>query len=180
MTLEGKDIALTIAGMGIIMYSPVFAEHISEGEDYFTSHYSDERSVQEHIQKGTIVGFATGSPGIYVLKFHSGYPDDDLLKACDYKYRLGLTVSGGFICVRDLFDLIQWARECPQSHRLILDDGYYHVTLCSNRPPSGILGDNQVIDVYMQKLDRFPELLKEGIPSLVLPADEDECVPSPK
>jgi hypothetical protein len=167
MSLE-VEVTLTIAGLGIILYSPVFAEHISEGEDYFSAHYSDERSIQEHIQKGTIVGFGTGSPGTYTLRFRAGYPEEEVLQKCDYKYRLGLTVSGGVIRVRDVYDLMQWTPDCPSSQQLYLDDGYYHVTLSSNRPASGILGDSQVIDVHLQKLDRFPDLLKVGIPSLVL------------
>ena len=41
-----------------------------------------------------------------------------------------------------------------------------HVTLCSDSPASGVLGDKQEIFVYLQKLPELPKLAKHGIPSL--------------
>ena len=125
-----------------------------------------EEGVQSHIQKGTIVGFATGTPGRFDLQFHSGYPDDVVLTEADFKLRLGLHCVGGVVCVRDLYDLMDWSPDCPPEQVFELSDGYYHVTLCSNAPPSGVLGDDQKIDVYLQPLDEFPQLAKEGMPTL--------------
>lgn len=168
MNLENKEILLTIAGLGIIFYSPKFAEHIKEGEDYLSSSYTTEEQVQAHIQQGTIVGFGTGSPGIFRLKFHSGYPDNSKLEQAPFKLRLGLRCEGTRVCFRDLYDLMDWRHECALAQSIDLDDGIYHITLCSFLPPSGILGNNQVIDVYLHKLNYFPELSKQGIPTLCM------------
>ena len=46
--------------------------------------------------------------------------------------------------------------------------GYYHITLCTKRPESGIWGDKQTIYVYLNKLDEMPELTWEGVPQLFI------------
>jgi hypothetical protein len=166
MYIEGSEITLQVSGLGIVFHSPKSAEHISEGEDYLERNYSSEEQVQSHIQRGTIVGFGTGSPGTFLLRFHSGYPNEDFLQECDFKLRLGLQCTGGVVCFRDLYDLMDWRAECPPNQSLQLVDGMYHVTLCSNRPSSGILGDNQQIRVYLQMLDTFPHLATKGVPIL--------------
>ena len=159
-------IPLDICGLGIILYSPHHVQHIEEGSDYFSSNYVLPGDVQSHIQKGTLVGFSTSSPGRYFLRFRSGYPEDAHNTDCEFKLRLGLRCVGGKVCVRDLYDLMQWTADCPEAQSFLLPDGYYHVTLCSGRPESGLLGDNQVIDVYLQKLDGLPRLADLGVPIL--------------
>jgi hypothetical protein len=166
MTIDGKEITLDISGLGIVIYSPESAKHIVEGSDYLTRSYTTEQQVQSHIQKGTIVGFGTGSPGTFILRLHSGYPDEAYLQKCEFKLRLGLHCEGGVVCFRDLFDLLQWHHVCPPERVIALDDGFYHVTLCSDMPDSGALGDNQAINVYLQKVDAFPRLAKQGVPTL--------------
>lgn len=47
---------------------------------------------------------------------------------------------------------------------VLLDDGYYHVTLFGGMPDSGILGDNQTINIYLQKLDAMPDIKYNGVP----------------
>ena len=168
MSIDSKEITLEIVGVGIVFHSPKSAEHIPEGADYLSAMYTTEQQVQSHIQKGSIVGFGTGSPGTFILKFHSGYPDEDFIEQCEFKLRLGLHCRGGIVCFRDLYELMDWRTTCPVKQCIELQDGYYHVTLCSNTPPSGTLGDNQLIDVYLQKLDAFPKLSKEGIPTLCM------------
>ena len=167
-TINGKVIRLEISGVGIVFYSPQFADNIEEEEDYLGSNYTTEEEVQSHIQKGTIVGFCTGTSGTYFLHFHSGYPSTQFLQDCDFKLRLGLNCKGGQVCFRDLYDLMDWHVDCPDSQTLDLDDGYYHVTLCSNRPLSGYLGDQQIIYVFLQPLDSFPALSQQGIPTLCM------------
>lgn len=168
MSNQAKTIVLNISGIGIVFHSPKFAEHIGEGDDYLSSNYTTEEHIQAHIQDGTIVGFGTGSPGVFILKMHSGYPDENYIRKCDFKLRLGLHCSGGSICFRDLYELMDWRKDCPTDQIVELEDGFYHVTLCSNKPKSGTLGDNQIIDVYFQKLDAFPKLSKEGVPTLCM------------
>jgi hypothetical protein len=166
MGIEGRQIRMDIAGLGIVFYSPKNVEHIREGDDYLQANYLTDKQVQSHIQKGSLVGFGTGSPGVFVLTFHSGYPTNAFVGESDFKLRLGLHCVGGIVCFRDLYDLMQWTSECPPEQALELEDGVYHVTLCSNRPESGIIGDTQVIHVYLQELDSFPALAKGGIPHL--------------
>lgn len=168
MSVEGKLVKLEISGVGIIFHSPKSTSHIEEGEDYLTSHYSTEEQVQSHIQEGSIVGFGTSSPGIYTIHFHDGYPSEDAVRNSDFKLRLGLSCVGGMICVRDLYELLDWQTDCPRDQTVELDDGYYHVTLISDRPSSGVLGDEQEIHVFLQLLDSFPSLSTEGIPTLCL------------
>jgi hypothetical protein len=168
MNIEGKQMILDIAGLGIVFHSPIFAKHIPQGADYLKSSYTTEQQVQAHIQKGTIVCFGTGTPGTFILTFHAGYPDEDFLQSCEFKLRLGLHCSGGVVCFRDLYELMDWRADCPAERTLELDDGFYHVTLCSNPPESGVLGDNQEVLVYLEKLAEFPRLAKQGIPSLCM------------
>ena len=63
---------------------------------------------------------------------------------------------------------MDWVPQCPPEHVLELDDGIYHVTLCSDVPESGVIGDNQHIDVYLHPLNKFPRLATEGIPTLCM------------
>lgn len=159
---------MEISGLGIIFYSPEVMADVEEGVDYFKEGFTTEEQVQAHIQGGTLVGFATGSPGRFILNFREGYPTEEEQAACRYKLRLGLRCNGGVVYFRDLYDLLDWYPDCPPECQLQLEDGVYHVTLCSNRPASGILGDNQVIELYLNKLSRFPRLAKEGIPTLCM------------
>ncbi len=168
MAVYESSISLDIAGIGIIFYSPVFAEHITEDYDYLEASYTSDEQVQAHIQKGTIVGFGTGSPGTFILRFHSGYPHESLLQGSDFRLRLGLNCVGGKVCFRDLYDLMSWYPDCPEDQVLKLEDGIYHVTLCSSLPDSGIIGDHQEIHVYLHPLDSFPRLSSVGIPVLCM------------
>ena len=66
----------------------------------------------------------------------------------------------------DLFWLSEWSGECPPEQILSIKPGYYHITLCTKRPDSGIWGDDQVIYVYLNRLDAMPELAWRGVPLL--------------
>lgn len=160
-----KEITLDIAGIGIIMHSPSATAHIEEGADYLEANYCTPNDVQRHIQAGSIVAFGTCTPGTFLIRVVEGYPDDLTLELAEFKLRLGLRCDG-IIIFRDLYDLMDWTVEFPHGHSIELPEGIYHVTLCSHTPESGLLGDNQVIDVYFQPLDSFPALATEGIPTL--------------
>jgi len=159
-------VKLEIQGLGIIFYSPFAAARVKEGEDYLSSHYSNAEDVGPHIRSGTIVGFGTGSPGTFVLRFFAGYPEPETVASLEFKLRLGIEIRDGTLCVRDLYDLLQWTGACPPEQTLSLDDGFYHVTLCGAVPASGILGDNQTILVYLNHLPAMPALKVDGIPTL--------------
>jgi len=161
----GAEIVLDIAGLGVLIYSPSSATHIGEGEDYLAERYWAAEDVQRHVQAGTVVAFATGSPGRFVLRLRDGYPSRGKLQAADFKLRLGLRCDGAVV-FRDLYDLMDWTAEFPAEQSAQLAPGIYHLMLCSDRPASGTLGDNQVVDVYFQAVDDFPALASDGIATL--------------
>lgn len=157
---------LDVVGLGIIFYSPFSIASIAEGEDFLSTHFFDPELVEKQAREGRIVGVSTGTPGRFVLAIHSGYPNAPELDAHAYKLRLGAEVRDSMLCVRDLYDLMNWEAQCPSAQVFELDNGFYHVTLLSNEPPSGILGDDQVINVYLQQLPQMPELRYNGVPTL--------------
>jgi hypothetical protein len=164
--LNATSIELDVAGLGIIFYCASAVEHIKKGEDYYSASFITEEDVQRHVQSGRLTGFGTGSPGRYILRFHSGYPDDTTLAQSQYKLRLGFRSDGSRVFFRDMFDLLCWEPSCPSSQSILLAEGVFHVTLVSNDPQSGIVGDNQIIDIYVFPLDSFPRLKKTGVPML--------------
>lgn len=161
-----RTVVLEISGPGILVYSPFAAAHIREGEDYLTTSYMDEEQVQPHIQRGGLVAFGTSTPGTFVIHARGGYPPEETLDAADYTLRLGLEVKDRTVCLRDLYDLLDWTAEVPPEQLIELDDGFYHITLHSNRPPSGVLGDNQEVWMYFQPLPEMPALYPRGVPTL--------------
>ena len=161
-----KSICLDIAGLGLIFYSPFFVASIRDGEDYFENNFSNPEDVEKHALAGSIVGVSTGTPGRLYLELYSGYPTDAEVESAEYKLRLGLEVRDRTLCIRDLFDLMRWESQCPQAQTFELDDGFYHITLLSSEPPSGVLGEDQVIKVYLQQLPEMPKLRYNGVPTL--------------
>lgn len=45
---------------------------------------------------------------------------------------------------------MQWSAECPELQQLPIADGWYRLTVYTSRPSSGILGDNQAIDIHFE------------------------------
>jgi hypothetical protein len=164
-TLMG-EFAVDISGLGFILYSPPAVSHIPEGEDYLQKHFWEPEVVARHVMACQLTAFCTGTPGSFRLRFRDGPYDERPVAAADFKLRLGLEVRQGVICIRDLYDLMQWSAECPVSQQLPVADGWYRLTVYSSRPPSGILGDNQVIDIHLEATRRQPKLRYEGVPSL--------------
>jgi hypothetical protein len=156
---------LEISGLGIVIYSPFAAAHIANEDDYLQRKYNNSSDVVEHLMNGTIVGFCTGSPGRFTLKISSGYPTQFVLDASEFKLRLGVIVRDQQLCFRDLYDLMQWF-PCPTNQIIRIPDGIYHVTVCSNVPESGVIGDGQTIQIYLQPLKEFPILKYAGVPQL--------------
>ena len=161
-----REMTLDIEGLGFILYSPTAVAHIEEGTDYLQHHFSDGADVARHVMECQLTAFGTGSPGTFVLRFIEGSPPEQVVEASTYKLRLGLEVHTGSICVRDLYDLIDWSSKCPPTQRLSLPDGWYRLTVVSSRPPSGITGDGQKIDIYFEPTDSKPQLRWEGVPTL--------------
>ncbi len=161
-----KAIRLEISGVGFIIYSPFATSHIAEGEDYLETGFVDSHEVERQAIEGKLVGVCTSSPGTFLLEVLEGYPSDDTLGENKYKLRLGVEVRDTTLCIRDLYDLIDWSSDCPAEQALKVENGFYHVTLLSGDPPSGVLGDDQRILLYLQKLNEMPLLRFNGVPTL--------------
>src|SRR5262245_24426801 len=100
-----REMALNVAGLGVILYSPPAVEQIREGSDYLQEHFTLPADVARHVMACELTAFCTGSPGSFVIRFLDGPPNDADVQAADFKLRLGLWVRNGIVCVRDEYDL---------------------------------------------------------------------------
>ena len=164
--LEEKEIRLTTDGPGIVLYSPGNMVGIPEGEDYFAKEFTSPEQVSEHIQRGDIIGFNTGSSGEYIIKSREGYPYEEVLQEYPIAIRLALDVRGGEVAVIDLSWLSEWSDIVPDEQKLKLTDGIYHVTVLTKSPASGTWGDNQDILLYFKQINEMPEMTWKGVPYL--------------
>lgn len=160
------DVILEIDGMGIVFYSPGMVTAIPVGSDFLGNEFTRPSDVSNHVRKGDITGFCTGTPGMFELKFRSGYPDETINQEYPVSIRLGIQVLGGEIRVIDLFWLSEFDADCPEEQIVKVEDGFYHITLNTRKPESGIWGDRQVIYVYLNQLDQMPDLTWPGVPFL--------------
>ena len=160
------DMDIFIDGMGIVFYSEGAVKDIKEGENYFESEYEDPDSVAKHIRKGDVVGFCTGSPGNYLLKFRDGIPNEKVRENYPICIYLAIKIDGGKLFVKDLFWLMDWKAECPMNQQLNIDDGVYEMRVYTAVPPSGYYGDNQIIYIYLNKVNEMPQLAWCGVPPL--------------
>lgn len=167
MKFEEKDLNLLIDGMGMVFYSPETNKNILEGCNFFEEEYSKPEDVAKHVNMGDVVGFCTGSSGEFILKFRVGYPEETLLEEYPVVIRLGIDIQDEKLCVIDLFWLMEWSSECPLEQTIPIDTGYYHITLCTRKPNSGIWGNKQIIFVYLNKVDSMPKLAWSGVPLLL-------------
>lgn len=161
------EIVVSTTGIGIVLHSGNVAKQIPDRYNYLQNEYWESKKVAEHIRKGDMVGFCTGSPGNYILKFREGYPGVEIEEKYPISIRLGICVDDGKIYVRDLYELLEWNKECDESRQLSIKNGYYHITLQTQVPSSGILGDNQTIYVFLNELDEMPQLRWNGVPQLI-------------
>ena len=157
---------MDIRGLGVILYSPPAVAHIPERADYLREHFWQPADVARHVMECRLTAFATGSPGSFRLRFRHGPPDEAAVEAAGYKLRLGLLVEEGAVCVRDLYDLLEWSADCPSEQRLPTPDGWYRLTVHTSLPPSGVIGGGQVIDINMERVTRKPALCWDGVPVL--------------
>lgn len=161
-----RSICIDASGPGLIFYSPFSVASIRDGEDYLEIGFSDPDEVEKQALAGSLVGVSTGTSGRFHLKLFNGYPTDSEVASTQFKLRLGVEVRDRTLCIRELFDLLSWQSQCPESQIVDLDDGFYHVTLMSSEPPSGILGEDQVIRIYLQQTPEMPKLKYNGVPTL--------------
>jgi hypothetical protein len=161
-----QEIRLSIAGLGIIFYSPFAVQHIRDGEDYLTASFRDPDDVAKHVKSCEISTFCTGTPGDFKLVIDDGNLDDVAMNQSEFRIRLGLEVRAGQVCFRDLYDLLKWSKESPDTQMVNLENGFYRITVYSSPPASGILGDNQTVYLNFERVDRKPDLSWTGVPQL--------------
>ena len=160
------DIRISIDGLGIVLHSGGVAKSIPENFNYLKNEYWESEKVGEHVRKGDMVGFCTGSSGNYILKFREGNPDAKIELEYPIAIALGIHVDDGKIYIRDLYDLLEWHSKCDEKLQINVENGYYHIILQTQVPESGILGDNQIIYVYLTKTEKMPLLMWKGVPQL--------------
>lgn len=160
------QMALSIEGPGIALYSPGMVTGIRVGSDFLNTQFVRPGDIGRHVRAGDVTAFCTGSPGTYRLRFLEGYPDEAADDAYPIALRLGLRVRGGEVRVVDLFWLSRFPGRVPPEQVLPLADGCYHLTVMTRRPVSGRWGDDQEILLYFQPLPEMPRLTWQGAPLL--------------
>ena len=161
-----KDIEMSIDGMGMAVYSDGCMSGVTEESDFFSSDFAEPSRMAEHIRKGDITGFCTGSGGDFTLKIREGYPDKETDEAYPVSVRLGLEVRGGKVSFIDIYWLMEWSGTAPEEQQIELEDGFYHLTVLTRLPDSGYWGGEQTIYIYFNILDAMPQLTWKGVPQL--------------
>lgn len=166
-----QRINLSIDGPGIALFSPGVTGDIPKGEDFLTKEFSQPEDIGRHVRAGDVTAFCTGSPGDFLLDCREGYPDEAAMEEYPVGLRLALEVRGGEVWVTDLFWLSQFPKQCPPEQIIRLADGFYHLTVLTKKPDSGVWGDDQRVLLYWNPLPEMPELMWRGAP-LLLPKEE--------
>lgn len=159
------DFKLSTDGAGIVLYSEN-AITCDEGEDFFSKEFSTPSKVAEHLAKGDIIGFNTGSSGDFVIKIRYGYPSEKMLAENPIAIRLAIEIKGGKVNIIDVLWLSEWSAIVPEEQSILIEDGFYHVTVMTKKPNTGILGENQEIYMFFKEIDRMPTLAWKGVPYL--------------
>jgi hypothetical protein len=159
------ELSLEIAGLGFVLYSPFAVAHIAEGENYLRTHFWEPEAVAEHVNACTLTGFCTGSPGRYRLVLLDRGASAEEENQAAMKLRLGIEIRDGVMCVRDLYDLLDWSA-CPMEQQVPLRDGFYRLTVLSDPPERSFIGDNQRIAIYFERMPEKPIIRHAGVPNL--------------
>lgn len=174
-----KDIMISPDGMGIVFYSDGAVKDIPIGEDFLKNEYWAPEKVAAHINRGDIVGLCTeGDAGEFVLRFRSGYPDDEIAEKYPAHLRLGIEVMGNTINVIDLFWLDDWQNDCPPEQQIEVEPGFYQMTFCGEPPMRAVeneLTDEEydeyidkprIIYVFLSKVEALPKRDYKGVPDI--------------
>lgn len=164
------EMTLEIQGLGIILYSPFALAHVAEGQDFLTEHFWEPSAVAAHVMSCALTAFGTGGPGRYNLTFDDGPRDESAVRSAACAIRLGIEIRDGTLCVRDLYDLMEWSSDCPARQRVAFADGFHLLTVYTSPPPSGIFGDDQAITIHAEPVAERPRLRWTGVPDLTQPS----------
>lgn len=157
---------VSIVGLGFIVHSPSAVRHINDGEDYLSNNFWDPEDVGRHVTECQLTGFGTGSPGDFQLHIFDGqYPEGSVVAARS-AVRLGVEIRESTLCIRDLYSLLDWDSNDDPLLEIHLEDGFYRLTVFTSPPMSGIIGDNQLIEMHFSRVPKRPELKWNGVPDL--------------
>jgi hypothetical protein len=171
MPVPIKTFRLTIAGLGIVFYSPFAVAGIAEEEDFLTSALWDPEDVATVVNSCRFGVLATGTPGDFIIHVLAGPLDEAAVMGAEFKVRLCLEVRDGEVQFRDLYDFMQWYRDVDGEQCVPMENGFYRVTAYSSTPASGILGEDQPIYVHFERAAERPLIKHPGVP-LLCPDDE--------
>jgi hypothetical protein len=166
-----KTFRLTIAGLGIVFYSPFAVAGIAEDEDFLESALWDPEDVATLVNSCRFGVVATGTSGDFIIHVLAGQPDEPAVMGAEFKARLCLEVRDGEVQFRDLYDFMQWRPDVPGEQCVPMENGFHRVTVYSSSPTSGILGDDQAIYVHFERAMERPLIKHAGVPQLC-PDDE--------
>ena len=164
--MSTQELKLDIAGLGIVFYSPFAVADIAEGSDFLSEHFWDPADVARYVNACRLSAIGTGTPGLFRIRLHEGTPPGDIDLQSVAAIRLGLEVRDTAICFRDLYDLMEWSASCPVEQTITWPDGFFRITVISSVPPSGVLGDNQLIDMHFERISEQPKLAWPGVPDI--------------
>ena len=112
---SNNKVHLDIDGMGIVFYSAETMKDVIPNTDFLSSEFTSPQQIANHIKKGDITAFCTGSSGSFDIHFFEGYPSVDILEKFPVSIRLALDVQGGSVQFCDLFWLSKWNTDFPQN-----------------------------------------------------------------
>lgn len=161
-----KNMEICTDGLGLIIYSNKAMEYVREGEDFFKNEFSTPKKVAEHIEKGDIVGFCTGTSGEFNIKIREGYPDMEIEKKFPVSINLAINVVGAQVSIIDLAWLMEWSDYVPEDQQIYIEEGFYDLTILTCKPDNEIWGNNQEIYIYFNKISQMPKPIWNGVPQL--------------
>lgn len=136
-------------------------------ETYLLAHYNTPKDVIKYIYEGSIVGIGTRTPGNFnICVYQERYPNIEEIKP-EYALKLCLQVTDNIVYFRDLYVLLRWEKESCEDVNIDIENGLYEIIVWSWLPASGMRGDNQLIEMYFNKVDHLPKLHYKGVPSLI-------------
>lgn len=160
------QVNLMVDGLGIAFFSAKKMAYVKSNSDFFEEEFDRPADIANHINKGDITAFCTGSGGDFNMYFFLGQPTEDILEEFPVSVRLALEVQGGSVQFCDVYWLMKWDTDFPKEQIISLEDGYYEMTACTRLPESGFWGEDQTIYIYFQKVAQMPQLDYKGIPDL--------------
>ena len=84
----------------------------------------------------------------------------------EFKLTLPIQLVDDRIFIRDLYALMRWDPEIPRDPTVRAKPGTYRIELISRLPESGVIGDDQVIDLFFEPQADVSTIEVDGVPEL--------------